>query len=286
MIARFKMTFAAAALCAVGAVPAYAQDENSGADKVLATVNGVQITVGHVVALRGQLPEQYQSLPDETLYNGILDQLIQQTVLQQSMDGQMDKRMQLSLENEQRAFVANEALNRLSADNAVTDEDLQALYDQRYGSVEPEQEFNASHILVETEAEAKDLVAQLADGADFAELAKEHSTGPSGPRGGELGWFGKGMMVEPFETAVMAMEPGAISAPVHTQFGWHVIKLNETRDKAGPALDDVRADLMAELQRSRLDAVIADLTGKADVVRSDEGIDPSVIRDASVFESE
>lgn len=286
MITRFKQTFAAAALCAVAAIPAYAQDQAVSADTVLATVNGVNITVGHVVALRGQLPEQYQSLPDEVLYNGIVDQLIQQTVLQQSMDGQMDKRMQLSMENEQRAFVANEALNRLSADNAITDEDLQALYDERYGSVEPEKEFNASHILVETEDEAKDLVQQLADGADFAELAKEHSTGPSGPNGGQLGWFGKGMMVEPFETAVLGMEKGAVAGPVQTQFGWHVIKLNDTRDKPAPTLEDVRADMTAELQRSRLDAAIGALTDKADVVRNDDGIDPAVIRDASIFATE
>lgn len=298
MISRIRTTVAIAAICIVPAVAAQAQEttatatESAGTESatldagtVLATVNGVDITLGHVVALRGQLPDRYQALPDEVLYNGILEQLIQQTVLQQSLQGKLDLRMQLAMENEQRAFVANEAMTRLS-EQPVDEADVQKLYDERYANAAPETEYNASHILVETEDEAKDLVAQLAGGADFAELAKQKSKGPSGPNGGQLGWFSKGMMVKPFEDAVVALEKGQVSAPVHTQFGWHVIKLNDTREKAKPTLDDVRADLTAEIQRSRVEAAIQALTDAADIQRSEIKVDPAVIRDPSIFGDE
>ncbi|MEO1155543.1 MAG: peptidylprolyl isomerase, partial [Pseudomonadota bacterium] len=167
---------------------------------------------------------------------------------------------------------------------ALTDEALQAAYDETYGSVEPETEFNASHILVETEEEARALIEELDGGADFAALAQEHSTGPSGPNGGSLGWFGMGMMVPPFEAAVVELEPGSFSEdPVQTQFGWHVLILNETRLKDAPALEAVRDELAAQVQRQAVDARVAELTEAADVTRADiTGIDPAVLREMSL----
>ena len=168
----------------------------------------------------------------------------------------------------------------------MTDDALQKAYVEAYGDAEPESEYNASHILVETEDEAKALVEALEGGADFAELAKEKSTGPSGPRGGLLGWFGKGAMVPSFEEAVIALEPGAISAPVQTQFGWHVIILNETRVKDAPPLDSVRGELMESLQRAAIEARVAELENGAEVTRkSAEDIDPDVLNDLSLLEN-
>src|SRR5690606_27065309 len=129
-----------------------------------------------------------------------------------------------------------------------------AAYDARYGSATPETEYKASHILVETEEAAADLVKQLADGADFATLARDNSTGPSGPNGGDLGWFGTGMMVKPFEDAVVALEPGEIAGPVQTDFGWHVIKREETRLKDAPDFAAVKDELADELQRKTVEA--------------------------------
>ncbi len=249
-----------------------------GADTVLATVNGEAITLGHVIATRAALPEQYQALPDEILFEGILEQLIQQTLLEQAV-GEISRATELRLENERRALIAGEKLDEVIAD-AVTEEALQKLYDETYANAEPETEYNASHILVETREEAEALIGKLNDGADFAELAREHSTGPSGPGGGALGWFSAGMMVKPFEEAVMALEPGTIGQePVQTQFGWHVIRLNETRDKPVPPLAEVAEELVQKLQDNAVEAALAKLLKAADVERADlTGIDPSLLR--------
>lgn len=139
---------------------------------------------------------------------------------------------------------------------------------------------------METQEEAAALVTDLEGGADFAELAKEKSTGPSGPRGGELGWFGAGAMVPPFEEAVVALDVGAISAPVQTQFGWHVIKLNETRIKDAPTLDQVRGELSENVQASAIESRIEALTETAEIVRPElEGIDPTILNDMSLLEN-
>jgi len=139
-------------------------------------------------------------------------------------------------------------------------------------------EYNAAHILVETQDEATALVEQLSNGADFAELAKEKSTGPSGPNGGDLGWFGTGAMVAPFEEAVVALSVGEVSQPVETQFGWHVILLKQDRIASAPSLDEVRADLSQRLQREAVDSYVADLLEGADITPADlSAIDPSII---------
>ena len=246
------------------------------ADTVVATVNGTDITLGHMIVLKQRLPEQYRQLPPDVLFDGILDQLVQQTLLGQQVED-LSTGSRLTIENEERALMANEELTRL-AEAAVTDEAVQAAYDASYGSAEPGMEYNASHILVATEDEAKALVEELNGGADFAEVAKTKSTGPSGPRGGELGWFGEGAMVEPFEEAVKALEVGAISEPVQTQFGWHVIKLNETRQATAPALQDVRGELVDQVQRSAIESRIEELTASADVTRKTSAeIDPALL---------
>jgi len=115
-------------------------------------------------------------------------------------------------------------------------------------------------------------------------LAQENSTGPSGPNGGQLGWFGQGAMVPPFEAAVVAMDAETVSDPVQTQFGWHVIRLNETRLKGAPALDQVRAELVDQLQRDAIDARVAELSGGADISRKTAtDIDPALLDDISLL---
>ena len=273
----------AAAAFALSAHAGFAEDAVT-ADTVIATVDGTDITVGHVIALRGRLPEQYQSLPDEVLFPGIVEQLIQHTVLEHAIRAQIDKRTTLGLENESRAFLANEMLTRLS-EREVTEDELKTAYDEKYDGAIPDQEFNASHILVETEDEAKELKRLLDDGADFATLAREKSTGPSGPNGGELGWFGKGQMVQPFEDAVLSLAVGEVSNPVQTQFGWHVVKLNDMRNVAIPTLEDMRAELTMEIQRNALEAEVTKLIEGATITRTEVEIDPAVIRDVSLFDN-
>ena len=179
-------------------------------------------------------------------------------------------------------MLAAEEVQRIS-DAALTDEALQLAYEDAYGNLDPETEYNASHILVDTEEEAQALITELEGGADFATVAQERSTGPSGPNGGQLGWFGKGAMVAPFEEAVVAMEAGAISVPVQTQFGWHVIRLNETRLKSAPAIEEVRGQLSESLQRQAIEDRVAELTDGAEIDRLEPGtIDASVLNDISL----
>jgi peptidyl-prolyl cis-trans isomerase C len=276
-----------AALAFALALPAHAQEQDAApaADpgQVVATVNGTEITLGHMIALRSQLPQQYQQLPDEVLFDGVLEQLINQELLAQAQ-GEPGPGILLRVENERRALQANQVVNGV-AEAAVTEEAVQEAYETAVAGAEPEQEFNASHILVETVEEAEALIGELEGGADFAALAQEHSTGPSGPNGGNLGWFGIGMMVKPFEDAILALSPGEISEPIQTQFGWHVVRLNESREKPAPSLEEMRGDLIETIQTLAIEAEIERLTDGAQIDRADLAeIDRSVISDLSLIE--
>ncbi|MEM9972085.1 MAG: peptidylprolyl isomerase [Pseudomonadota bacterium] len=273
-----------AAFVSVFALTAPLQAENhASADTVVATVNGTDITLGHMIVLKQRLPAQYQQLPPNTLFEGILDQLVQQTILGEG-NAELSVGSQAALENEERSLRAAEVIREIASD-ATTDEAVQAAYDAAYGNTEAEPEFNASHILVETEEEAVAIIEELDGGADFATLAQERSTGPSGPNGGQLGWFGQGAMVPPFEAAVVAMEAGTHSAtPVQTQFGWHVIRLNEEREKAAPSIDQVRGQLVDGIQREAIEARVAELSEGAEVTRvTTEDIDPALLDDLSLL---
>ena len=277
-----KRALPLAAALMISAPAALMAEGHADAETVVASVNGTEITLGHMIVLKQRLPAQYQQLPPDVLFNGVLDQLVQQTLLGQSGDD-LSVGSVKTLENEERALRASEVIRGV-AEGATTDEALQAAYDEAFAGAEPETEYNASHILVETEEEAAAIVTELEGGADFATLAQERSTGPSGPNGGQLGWFGMGAMVAPFEKAVVAMEPETISAPVQTQFGWHVIRLNEVRQMEAPTLDEVRDQLTEQLQRSAIEARIAELTEGAEVTRATvEDIDPALLDDLSLL---
>ncbi len=278
------LTFLAPLLFAASlALPAAAQQEVK-ADTVVATVNGMEITIGNMIIARASLPEQYQQLPAEVLFKGILDQLVQQTALSQSYEGDLPPRVELALENERRQLIAGEVIEKTMAED-ITAEELQAAYDEAYATAEPSQEYNASHILVETEEAALAIKAELDGGANFAEVAKEKSTGPSGPGGGSLGWFGPGMMVPDFETAVTALEIGEVSLPVETQFGWHIIKLNEKREKGAPAMDEVKAELETQIRQVKAQQMIEKMTAAATVDKTPaEGIDPTILTNLGLLE--
>ncbi|WP_170361177.1 peptidylprolyl isomerase [Ruegeria arenilitoris] len=264
------------ALAAMMALPVAAETEPS-ADTVVARVNGDEITLGHVIATAAGLPPQYQQLEDEVLYQFIVEQLIQQQLLSQEQD-ELTRLNALMLTNEERSLKAVQTVNQIT-DAQVTDDAIQAAYDAQFADFQGEDEFNASHILVATEDEAKEIKAQLDDGADFAELAKEKSTGPSGPNGGALGWFGKGQMVPEFEQAVIGLEKGQVSDPVQTQFGWHVVVLNDKRKSEAPEFAAVRDELAQSVRQEAIQAKIDELTQAGSVERPEvEGLTPDVVR--------
>ncbi|MEX0337576.1 MAG: peptidylprolyl isomerase [Arenibacterium sp.] len=248
------------------------------ATTVVATVNGQDITIGHMIIAHATLPQQYRQLPPDVLYNAILDQLIQQTALAQTFEGDLPGHVALSLENERRSLVAGEQVEAIMQ-GAASDEDIQAAYDAQYADGTGGDEFNASHILVESKEEADEIKAELDDGANFAETAKARSTGPSGPNGGELGWFGTGAMVPEFEQAVIALDVAQVSEPVQTQFGWHVIRLNDKRQSEAPPLEAVREELASELRQQAVRDKVEELTAAATIERPDvDGLNPEIIR--------
>jgi peptidyl-prolyl cis-trans isomerase C len=263
------------AIC--GALPAIAE-ESPSLDTVVATVNGEVITLGEMISVRAGLPEQYHSIPSDVLFGSILEQLVQQTALAQGLGETIPQRVEISLNNERRTLLAAEALEAFVLQNNLSDDELRASYDDKYQGFVGEEEFSASHILVPTEEEAQTIRKELTDGADFAETAKAKSTGPSGASGGSLGWFGMGQMVKPFEEAVVELAVGEISQPVQTQFGWHLILLNDARKSLAPSFEDAKAELESEAQRRAVESFIATTTDDAHVDQTGaEGIDPSVL---------
>ena len=260
-----KLTVAAGLL-----VSAANAQSSVDSDVVVATVNGEEIKMGHVVMVYDTLPQQYKSLPAEQVFQGIVEQIIQQTVLAQAAANPNSKYIEFAVDNERRILTASQMIDEITTE-ATSEDKLQAYYDARYQSVDLGREYNASHILVESEEEAKDLIFKLSDGADFAALAQEFSTGPSGPNGGSLGWFGQGRMVAPFEQAVMSLTLGEVSPlPVQTQFGWHVIILNDMRAVQAPAFEEVSGEIAAELQRVAIEERVKVMVDGAAVVRVDQ----------------
>jgi len=256
--------------------PATRAQDTPTADTVIATVNGTEITLGEMLIARTELPQQYQTLPNDVLFSGLLDQLVEQQLLADQLEDET-QRMTFALSNQRRSLAAGEVMTTL-IDEAITDEAVQAAYDEMVAGSEPETEYNAAHILVETEEEAIAIKEELDGGADFATLAQERSTGPSGPSGGALGWFGQGRMVAPFEAAVIALEPGQISEPVETQFGWHIVTLNETRIQDAPSLEELRPEIENELRTAAIDTAVTGLKDSAELSLPEEGaFDPSII---------
>ncbi len=269
------------ALMTALASPVWAEGET--ADTIVSTVNGVNITLGQMVALRETLPEQYQSLPDDVLYNGIMEQLIQQEVLRQSVTD-LSPRHAATLENDTRGYISGVAIESVVL-NAVTDEALQAAYEARFKDAAPQTEYNAAHILVETAEAAEALKAELAAGADFAELAKANSidTG-SGANGGDLGWFGLGVMVKPFEDGVLAAKVGEVTGPIQSDFGHHLILVKETRVAENPTLDQIRDELAAEIENAAIEARVKELTDAATITREGEGLDPAILKNSTLID--
>ncbi|MCW8843298.1 MAG: peptidylprolyl isomerase [Rhodobacteraceae bacterium] len=271
-----------AALTLFLAVPAIANAEPTS-QTVIATVNDTEITLGHMVVVRENLPEQYKTLPDDVLFKGILDQIIQQTLLAQSLNGPEPETVKIALENQKRLLLAEAAINA-ALEEGVDVDALQKLYQDKYVvNYQGTSEFNASHILVETQEEAEAIRAEILAGADFAEIAKEKSTGPSGPSGGVLGWFGPGEMVPPFEEAVTKLSVGDLSDPVQTQFGWHVVKLNDMRIQEAPSFEEVQTELASEIQEKIIDAKVAALTENATIDNTASAdIDPAILKNLSL----
>ena len=274
-------TFLAGLALSFAAATAQAQDAT--ADTVIATVGETEITLGQMIIARAQLPQQYTQFPDDVLFQGVLDQLIQQQVLADSLTD-VPGRVAFAIENERRSLMAGEVINNITT-GAATDDAIAAAYQERYASATPATEYNASHLLVETEEEAIAAKARIDAGEEFADVARDVSTGPTGPNGGNLGWFGKGQMVTEFEATTVALTVGDVSDPVQTQFGWHVVTLLDTRNKDVPTLDAVRQELFGEIQEAAIQARLSELTEAATIVKPEaDAFDPSLISNLDLLD--
>ena len=214
--------------------------ETYSANTPLAVVNGNNITLGHVIAAVARLPKEYDNLEPNYLLNGILDQLIKQEIMAQSLD--VSKVLNNTfIENETRSIKAKYAVEA-QMEGFPTADLIESAYKDATLSIENIEEFNASHILVETEADAVEIFDLLKSGVDFSELAQQKSTGPSGSNGGQLGWFGLGQMVPEFEAAMASADEGEVTEPFRSEFGWHILEVKGRRDK----------DFSSQVQRNQV----------------------------------
>lgn len=218
---------------------------------VLATVNGTPITNDMFRAYVRTLAGGQEPQLDAQKRKLVLDRLIDMTVLAQNAEKaglDRDPKIAAELAVQHTAMLAQSEVRQYMDKNPVTDDQIKAEYAKRIKDTSSE-EFRARHILVSSESKAKSIIAQLEKGANFAKLAKQYSSDGSAKNGGELGWFSPDQMVPEFSDAVEKLKKGEFTkTPVHTQFGWHVIELEDTRSTPPPSLDSVRQQLENELQ--------------------------------------
>jgi peptidyl-prolyl cis-trans isomerase C len=229
---------------------------------VVATIGEDTITEGDLAFAAEDMAQDLAQMPPEERRAFLVRILIDMKVMSNAARAAgMD---QTPLFAQRQKYLEERALRRAyfaeAIAGAITQEAVRAEYDAFAAEFVPEDEIRASHILVETEEEANDLKTQIDGGADFVALAKEHSIDPGAANGGDLGFFGRGMMVAPFEEAAFALaEPGAVSAPVQSQFGWHIIRLEEKRQSAPPAFEQVAAQIQNQLLMDTFTAKVEEL---------------------------
>lgn len=249
--------------------PALAQDAAPAAEApaitpetVVATVGGEPITEADLSFAAEDLTQELGQMPPDQRRPFLLRVLIDMKVMAKA--GRDAGMADTPLFQQRLNYLEERALRRAffaeTIANAVTEEAVRADYEEYVADFVPADEIRASHILVPTEDEAKAVKAELDGGADFATLAKEKSIDPGAANGGDLGFFGKGMMVAPFEAAAFAMtEIGQVSEPVQSQFGWHVIRLEEKRQSTPPAFEQVAGQLQQQLLMTTFDDTVAKL---------------------------
>ena len=228
----------------------------------VATLDGEAIHLDEIIAVAETLPAEYQQQGIAALYPQLVDEVVNArlaAVAGRASGIDKDEDIAAAIKAAADRVIAESYITR-RVNEQLTDEAIQTAYDAYVDDTASREQVTASHILVETEDEAKAVIAQLNDGADFAALAKEKSTGPSGPNGGELGSFGRGQMVPAFETAAFSMPAGSYSeTPLQTQFGWHVIKVDDKGIEDAPSLEDMRDQLVANLSRQSFSRIVEEL---------------------------
>ena len=273
-----RLGFAAAvALALLAGSPARAED------KVLAKVNGVEVKESDVALAEEELAPSLQQMDPATRKENVLGFLIDLQIVAKAAE---DKKIENTDDFKKRLAFTRKRLmmdSLLAAEGkaATTEEALKKVYEEAAKQITGEAEVHARHILVETEAEAKAVVEELKKGADFADLAKMKSKDPGASDGGDLGFFTKEQMVPEFSAVAFTLEPGKISDPVKSQFGWHVIKVEEKRNRKAPPIDQVKGQIETYVTRKAQADFVGKLREAAKVERMDKPAEPAAKPDAA-----
>lgn len=278
----------AASSAASGEPAATPQEENEAAQSAQASFDGVDVKPGNPVVAKvdGQditrvdvyrfiklMPANVQQLPPQAVYPLALEQVVNTRLVQNKaeaagLENDPEVREQLDMARQQ---IIRSVYVQRELDKRISDSEVKAKYNDAIGKTPAIEEINASHILVDNEAAAKDIIAKLEAGGDFAKLAAENSGDPGNKdKGGELGWFSKTDMVPAFSDGAFKLGKGEVTkAPIKTQFGWHVVKVTDKRERPKPTLDETRPMIEAELRREKLETILDDWRKTAKIEKFD-----------------
>ncbi|MEK9967536.1 MAG: peptidylprolyl isomerase [Ferrovibrio sp.] len=249
-----------------------AQPTKTANDPVVGRVNGQPILRSAVVEFYNQLPPQMAQIPLEQIAPGIINELVSRKLLSDAAEkaklgDSADVKKQLQAAREQ---VLQQAYLDRKVKEELTEAKMKMRYDELIKQQPAEEEVHARHILVASEADAKAALEEVKKGADFGEVSKKRSTGPTAATGGDLGFFTKDKMVPAFAEAAFKLQPGQVTeAPVQTQFGWHIIKVEARRKSEPPKFEDVRAQVQEMMTGEAVEKIVADLRKTAKVEQLD-----------------
>ena len=259
----------------------YSQEALS-ADTPFVEVNGKIIKFGSAIIAFSKLQQRNVNFDKNTIFSQIVQQLVNEELLSQKIDKE-NKLTLLALEHEKRSAKAAQMVSKILK-NFPNDELVNSAYKNLTNELKGSLEYNASHILVNDEDQAKTIRKDIDNGKNFEALAKEYSIGPTGKNGGNLNWFDLTSMVPEFSTALMVLSEGDVSQPVQTKFGWHLIKLNETREKKIPEFKKIEAQLRQNLRQKKINDYLKSLTENSEINFVGENINPNEITNLQLLE--
>jgi len=244
-------------------------------DRVIAKVIGKTITETDMKLAEAEIGSDLGTLPEATKRRVLAEFLIENQLFADAAEGQ--NLASGAAFNERLQYWRRRALRDAYFDttvrNSVNDTEARKFYDSQVDTTKPEEEVRARHILVESKEKARDLFEKLAHGSDFAQLAKEHSKDPgSKDQGGELGFFTRGQMVPQFEEAAFKLKKGEVGEPFQSQFGWHIVRVDDRRQRTAPSFEAVKDRVVAAMIHKKAEQIAGDLRGKAQI----EYIDPAI----------
>lgn len=264
-----------ASLAMAALAPAAAEDASAGADTVIATVNGHAITQRDVDLAETEIGSNLGNQSAEARRRTLVEYVIETQLMAEALE--KDKSVNGNNLNSALAYFDRRARRETYFENkikaSISEAVAKTFFDDRVKGMKPEEEVKARHILVETEEEARDIAEKLNRGGDFAELAKEFSKDPgSKGNGGLLGFFSRGQMVPQFEDAAFSLKAGEVSEPVQSRFGWHLILVEEKREKPLPKFDEVKDTILYQMIYEKAQRVIQQLRAEAKIEYLDEEI--------------